>query len=112
MVGPEDLSAENSDASPSATDKARVASRIGADYLLRSMKMLGEMTDGDLLAALISLAIVQANVAHIDRGEAGRVFDSTQTIPPDELRRPVSVLSLSASLGLPYETTRRHVARM
>lgn len=97
---------------PPSGDKARVASRLGADYLLRSLQTLAELADGELLTAVISLAIVQANIGYIDRGGAGRSFDSSHTVPPDEIRRPVSVLSLSQSLGLPYETTRRYVAKM
>jgi hypothetical protein len=62
------------------------------------------------LTGLVNLALVQANVAHLDR--AGSGFASLDSVPPDEVRRPVSVLALSASMGLPYETTRRHVAKM
>ncbi|HZZ70547.1 MAG TPA: hypothetical protein VFE18_20450 [Phenylobacterium sp.] len=84
--------------------------RLTADYLLRSLKMIGELAQGELLTGLVNLALVQANVGHLD--PAGSAFDSLDSIPPDEVRRPVSVLSISASLGLPYETTRRHVAKM
>jgi hypothetical protein len=77
---------------------------------LRSLKMIGELAGGELLTGLVSLARVQANVAHLDRLAGG--FAGIDTAPPDELRRPVSVLALSSSLGLPYETIRRHVAKM
>ncbi|MGZ6018041.1 MAG: hypothetical protein ACXWKO_05170 [Phenylobacterium sp.] len=91
-------------------DKIRLVARLSADYMLRSLKMIGELANGELLTGLVNLALVQANVSHLDR--AGSGFDSREMIPPDEVRRPVSVLALSASLGLPYETTRRHVAKM
>jgi hypothetical protein len=106
-----------SDKTPSARtrdpDKSRVAGRLASDYLLRSLKMLGELADGDLLTGLVSLAIVQANVSHVDHalGETG-AFDGLATIPPDVVRRPVSVLAVADSLGLPYETTRRHVTKL
>jgi hypothetical protein len=96
-----------------ATDRTRAASRIAGEYILRSLRMLGELAAGELLTALVSLAIVQANVAHLDQGApAENVFARVEGIPPNEVRRPVSVLALSASLGLPYETTRRHVAKL
>ena len=95
---------------PPEEDKARLAARLAADYLLRSVRMISELSGGDLLTGLVSLALVQANVAHLDR-EAND-FNRIDTVPPDEVRRPISVLALSASLGLPYETTRRHVAKM
>jgi len=91
-------------------DKIRLVARLSADYMLRSLKLIGELAQGELLTGLVNLALVQANVGHLDRMESG--FNSLESIPPDEVRRPVSVLSLSASLGLPYETTRRHVAKM
>lgn len=91
-------------------DKIRLVARLSADYMLRSLKMIGELAQGELLTGLVNLALVQANVGHLD--PTGSKFDSLDAIPPDEMRRPVSVLALSASLGLPYETTRRHVAKM
>ncbi|THD61879.1 hypothetical protein [Phenylobacterium sp.] len=95
---------------PDPPDKSRLAARISADYLLRSLKMIGELANGELLTGLVNLALVQANVSHLDRVSSG--FDSLDSPPPDEVRRPVSILALSANLGLPYETTRRHVAKM
>jgi len=108
---------DNSGLGPSAgsgpggsDDKSRLAARLSADYMLRSLKMISELANGELLTGLVNLAMAQANVAHLDRVSSG--FDAIGKAPPDELRRPVSVLALSSSLGLPYETTRRHVAKM
>jgi hypothetical protein len=61
-----------------------------------------------MVTAAVSLAITQANVAHLI-GKEGEAYADLDNVPPDSVRRPVSVLALSASLGLPYETTRRHV---
>jgi DeoR/GlpR family transcriptional regulator of sugar metabolism len=33
-------------------------------------------------------------------------------MPPDEVRRPISVLAVANSLGLPYETVRRYVTKL
>jgi hypothetical protein len=93
-------------------DKARVATRVGSDYVLRSIVLLSEMVDGELLSGLVWVAIVQANIGHIDRLGVGRDFQDHQSPPPDSVRRPVSVLALSAGLRLPYETTRRHVSKL
>lgn len=95
---------------PQREDKSRLVARLCADYLLRSLKIVGELANGELLTGLVNLALVQANVAHLDRVSSG--YDGIDKAPPDEMRRPVSVLALSAMLGLPYETTRRHVAKM
>lgn len=93
--------------------RARAAVRLGGEYMLSSIHMLAELTDGEILTALISLAIVQANVIHLSQGaERDEAYDSLRTVPPDSLRRPVSVMALSLTLGLPYETTRRHVEKM
>jgi hypothetical protein len=75
--------------------------------------MLGELADGELLTGLVHLAIVQANVSHVDHAPSEQgPFDGLATLPPDEVRRPVSVLAVADSLGLPYETTRRHVTKL
>lgn len=93
-------------APPANTTAARAAARHSADYVLRSLNLLGQLSGGHLLTGLVSLALTQANVAHLmTKGGYTEIDD----IPPDAERRPVSVLSLAASLGLPYETTRRHV---
>jgi hypothetical protein len=65
---------------------------------------------GDLQAGIVAQAVVTANTAHLDApmGEGWRYAGIDQP-PPDQVRRPVSVLSLSRSLGLPYETLRRQV---
>lgn len=90
-------------------DGARAAVRLGSDYLLRSLQMLAELSDGHMLGGLISLAIVQANTVHL---EGSGAFRDLADLPPDSVRRPVSVLAIANSLGLPYETTRRHIEKM
>lgn len=77
------------------------------------MQLLVEFAGGDLVTALVFMAIVSANVAHLNAdGPDGPLHADSDDPPPDALRKPVSVLALSGSLNLPYETTRRHVAKL
>jgi DNA-binding Lrp family transcriptional regulator len=91
---------------------ARVVARLSAEYGLRALQLLVE-TYGDIRLGIVAQTIVVANTAHLEApmGEGWRYGGVDQT-PPDEVRRPVSVLSLARSLGLPYETVRRQVARL
>jgi hypothetical protein len=97
---------------PRADPKARAAFRLAAQYTMRSVGMLTQLTNGELMPALLSLAIVQANVAHLSAGASDGGFDGIDQIPPDAMRRPVSILALSTGIGVPYETTRRQVSKM
>lgn len=91
-----------------AADGARAASRLGATYILRSIGVLSKLTDGNVVRALVWLTIIEGNVAHLI-GEEGEPYRELDEVPPDDLRRPVSVLAVAHTLGMPYETTRRHV---
>ncbi|MGA0602074.1 hypothetical protein ACO2Q3_15315 [Caulobacter sp. KR2-114] len=89
-------------------DLSRVATRLSSDYFFRALGLISSLHGGDITAAIIWQAIVTANTAHLDAGD----YRGSEASPPDDLRRPVSVLSLSQSLGMPFETTRRYVNRM
>jgi DeoR/GlpR family transcriptional regulator of sugar metabolism len=43
---------------------------------------------------------------------SAHAFAVAEGTPPDEMRQPVSVYALAKSLSMPYETTRRYVARL
>jgi hypothetical protein len=67
----------------------------------------------DYLDALIMMAVTQANVAPIIADPAlQRRYATYAAIPPDDLRRPISIHATAHSLGLPYETVRRRVTRL
>lgn len=89
----------------------RAAIRVTSHFFLRQAEMLAELTGGDLLLGLVYVAITTANTEHIDEAVLAN-YGELDEAPPDDLRRPISVLALSASLKLPYETTRRYVARL
>jgi DNA-binding Lrp family transcriptional regulator len=93
------------------TFDARVVARLSAEYLLRALKLLDIY--GDIRDGVIALTIVTANTAHLDaRGGEGRRYMAIDQTPPDAACRPISVSRLADSLGLPFETTRRHVRRL
>jgi DNA-binding Lrp family transcriptional regulator len=91
---------------------ARVVARLSAEYLLRALRLLAE-TYGDIRLGIVAQSIVVANTAHLEApmGEGWR-YGGVDQSPPDQLRRPISVLSLARLLGLPYETARRQVVRL
>lgn len=85
--------------------------RITASFLLD----VAELGRGEarLLDSLLVAAVVEANTDRFMRDPAlyaayARVDDPA----PDELRRPVSISALAASLSLPFETVRRHVKQL
>jgi hypothetical protein len=100
-------------ASPADRAKARVVDRLATEHFLRTARRLSDQAGGNLFRGLALRAIVAANVGHIDQQpETSARYAALNQAPPDELRRPVSVLAIAGSLGLPYETTRRHVAAL
>ncbi|MET0274327.1 MAG: hypothetical protein ABW360_15170 [Phenylobacterium sp.] len=69
--------------------------------------------NGHILDTLLASAIIQANVQPIQRdGDLFMAFAKSDAVPPDTLRRPVSMNALANSLGLPFETVRRRVNAM
>lgn len=67
----------------------------------------------DLIDALIMVTVSHANVALISRDpELQRRYATYDCPPPDDLRRPISVNAVAQSLGLPFETVRRRIAKM
>lgn len=101
-------------AAPDARQAVRLArTRASRDYFLRWVQLVSETWQGDLLTGVIFLAIVNENTRMIRKMDVNpSAFSSGHELPPDEMRLPVSVYVLSRILGLSYETTRRHVAKL
>ena len=90
--------------------KERLVARITADFFLRYADLLANRFDGNFQRWILFVAIVQANIQHIGHlsQESLRYADKDSS-PPDDLRQPVPINAVAASLNLPYETVRRHV---
>ena len=86
--------------------------RLSNEYFLRSVRMLSELANGELVTAIVHRAISAGNVGYLDQNPEGDHYASMDSAPPDALRRPVSILAVAGTLGLPYETTRRHVQKL
>ncbi|MGQ0583440.1 MAG: hypothetical protein ACT4O6_15995 [Reyranella sp.] len=77
---------------------------LATGLLLARVRTLHSYWDGDLVRALVFTAIWTGNVKHVTNADPAIL----RAILPDEMRRPISVLAVSNSLRLPYETVRRH----
>lgn len=88
----------------------RLALRASSTFFLRSADLLARVVGGDILRAVIFLAIVEANIRHLRPSDSlAQAFSETGQALPDEVRNPISIHALALALSLPYETTRRHV---
>ncbi|HWF77009.1 MAG TPA: hypothetical protein VN694_07495 [Caulobacteraceae bacterium] len=94
------------------TAAARLVARQTSEYVQQALRLLAD-TYVDTRAGVVAQTIVAANTAYLDtRGGEGWRYARIDEAPPDEARRPISIGRVAESLGLPYETTRRYVARL
>jgi len=91
--------------------RLRVAAHAANRFLLAMVRVV---TPGlGLMDAVLLLAILQANLAPITANRDLQLrFATLDALPDDELRRPISVTALAASLRLPFETVRRRLAQL
>ena len=74
---------------------------------------LVDVTQLDLTSAQIVLAIAHANTGHVTHEpDTAARFMALRDVPPDHLRLPVSGYAIARQLGLPLETTRRHILKL
>ncbi|MBI1405628.1 MAG: hypothetical protein GC145_05835 [Caulobacter sp.] len=93
-----------------SADNRRAVVRIGTRWFLECLANVRAFGGGDILDGLIMLSITDANTRHLNL-EDDR-YNGARDVPPDEVRRPVSVYVVARELGMSYETTRRHVQRL
>lgn len=68
---------------------------------------------GTSLAAMVLNTIVAANVRAITHDPVLAIqYGGIDAIPPDHLRRPISVAALARTLALPHSTVAREVRRI
>jgi DNA-binding MarR family transcriptional regulator len=92
-----------------ATNIRKIA-RLTAEYMISMVGLLTQASGMDPTDILILNAVSAANVAHIiDDPEKVDVYWSKGQIIPFEVRRPITSLAISESLGLPRETCRRRI---
>jgi hypothetical protein len=96
------LSAVNDEPS---IDQKRIVARLGSRWFLQGLTLVKSFGGGDILDGLILLAITDANTRHLNAPDSN-------DIPPNDVRRPVSVYVVARELGISYETARRHVQRL
>lgn len=91
-------------------DQKRIVARLSSRWFLQTLTLVKSFGGGDILDGLILLAVTEANTRHLN-GPEGR-YHSSSDIPPNDVRRPVSVYVVARELGISYETARRHVQRL
>jgi hypothetical protein len=91
------VSLSNAQINEETASEYEAAARLAGEFFVRGVEIIARAHDGDLLKGIIFTAIAVAN-----QGGA------TATASP-QAARPVSVMSVASSIGVPYETTRRYV---
>lgn len=95
----------------SDTDVSRLVMLYSIPHFLRGVWRMSYFGSGDALSAILVLSIIDANLSHIVRDPVLALRHAApDNPPPDEIRRPISVRALAASLRIPYDTARRRVA--
>ncbi|HEY2419088.1 MAG TPA: hypothetical protein VGH84_14285 [Steroidobacteraceae bacterium] len=95
---------------PPLPGNVRAILRVGNEFFLRTVDSVASLVDDDLVKALVYTAMWTANVRHITHSvAANQQFAAFDSVPPDEMRQPVSVMAISNALRIPYETVRRYV---
>jgi len=94
-------------------DLRRQLARLASHHFLNTGSLIARVVDADLVTALTFLTISRSNVrALTDDGQGAQTFAALEAVPPDELRRGVSVYAVARDLAIPYETVRRHVKKL
>lgn len=91
-------------------ESVRACFRASCRYVLRGVAAQVDASGGDATAAFVMLAVMCANLDHIDCDpELALRYARFSAPAPETERKPVSALAVTARLGLPRETVRRRL---
>ena len=88
----------------------RAVARLVGAYVLRVAEAIARI--GDLWDGLILFEVFRSNTEHWSADVRGQEGTAAADMPPDAMRRPVSVGFVARRLGMSPETVRRHVLGM
>lgn len=88
----------------------RAIGRATNTFCLRFLENVMALSAGDLMLGLTACALEAANIRGLAES-ATELVGPIRTIP-DSVRQPTTAVSLAKELGLPRETTRRHLHRL
>ena len=94
----------------SAGDNRRAIVRVLTGEIMRGLRDLAAMHEGDMIRALVFTAISSANTQHLHA--AGGRYASFYDLPPDRERRPVTIEQLVDSLLMPRDIVERYVTAL
>lgn len=89
-----------------AADNRRAVVRVTTLEILKALRSLARMHDGDILALLIFTSIWSANGEHLIGDER---YTGLQNIGPDSTSKPVTDEQLQRSLGVPHDILGRYL---
>lgn len=95
-----------SPSSGQAVDNRRAVLRITTLEVLKALRSLAQMHDGDMFALLIFTSIWSANGEHLIGDDR---YAGLQNIGPDSTSKPISVEQLQRSLGVPRDILDRYL---
>lgn len=92
------------------SDNRRTIVRVLTTQVMRGLRDLALIHQGDLIRALVFTAITNGNTLHLT--EPGTRYASFYDLPPDRERRPVSLDEIVDALLMPRELVERYVAML